>query len=64
MTLTNYQQIKFADWQGVIAALSVADLEASTWALIKAWDAQWMDYIKSETAPGGSDRPPVKPPHP
>lgn len=63
MTLTNYQQIKFADWQGVIAALSVADLEASTWALIKSWEDSWMDYIKDGAPPGG-DRPPNKPDHP
>ena len=63
MTLTQAQKDKFAEWQDVIADLTTADLEASTWALIQDWDLAWYQYIKSGTAPG-VDRPPTKPPHP
>ena len=63
MNLTQDQETKFGEWQTAVAALTVADLEASTWPLIKQWGNDWMDYMKSGTAPG-VDRPPNKPPHP
>lgn len=63
MTLTQAQKDRFTDYKAVTAALTVADLEASTWALIKSWEDSWMDYIKDGAPPGG-DRPPNKPDHP
>ncbi len=63
MTLTQNQQTKFGEWQAMVAALTVSDLEASTKALIKQFDVDWWNYILSDTAPG-IDRPPNKPPHP
>lgn len=63
MTLTQDQKDRFADYQGVTAALTVSDLEASTWALISDWENRWMNYVKNGAQPG-SDRPPNKPDHP
>lgn len=62
MTLTQAQKDRFTDFQAVVAALTVTDLEASTWALIDQWVNDWMDYIKN--GPPGFDRPGSKPPHP